>query len=240
MKTINVITAAILAATLASPSVAQVAASFDGLVDDVLEGTNAAFFSAAINTAAIDGSVNIVAGSVVPAGELVIQQANTVSENAVGSFSLNTSVSDSLLSTSTIADGSFDFSDVNETVDRTMVTVEAVNQNFGDVSTVAAGAISDSTMNLTETGSLATAAVNSTGSLTGFTGDASNTAGANVGVIQAAINVADINGSISLSMANASGGATSIGSVAAGAINTGKITATFVGGSDAEAGVTAP
>lgn len=218
MKITKLFVGALVAATLSTAASAQVAASFDGLVDGVLAETNAAFFSSAVNVSDIDASVSITAGLGTVAG------------------SASESVTESTDNATSDIDGST--REITSNVTEAASATDGVSQNFGDISTVAAGAISDSTMTLNETGALASSAITTSSGLTDFSGNASNTAGGTVGVVQGALNTGSINSSVNVAMANAAGGATAIGTVAAGAINTGAITATFVGGSEAETNVT--
>ena len=217
MKITKLFVGALVAATLSTAASAQVAASFDGLVEDVLSEANAAFFSSAINVADIDASVDITAGVEAVAGSIS------------GSFTTSTDAAGSDINGST--------RDITSTVVDATIEADAITQNFGEISTVAAGAISDSTMDLNETGALASSAITTSSGLTDFSGNATNTAGGTLGAVQGALNTGNINGSVTVAMANAAGGASSIGTVAAGAINTGAITATFVGGDAAETNV---
>lgn len=208
-----------MAALFAIPASAQVANSFDDLVETVLGGTNAAFFSGAVNTAAIDGSVNITAGVDAVAG----------TTNASIS-SLTSTINETSEAAADGANTELDVS-VDALNAEIATTTNEITQNFGAVSSVAAGAISDSTLVLNQTGATATSAVNSSAGSASFIADASDITGESFGVVQGALNTADIDGSITMNAVNANIGAESIGAVAAGAINTGSITATFVGGS---------
>jgi hypothetical protein len=224
MKITKILTAAALAASLSTAASAQtVIASFDNLVDEVLGtveqvNTNAAFYSGAVNIADIDGSIDITAGSVLPAGTLdVAAAAGTLDSSSDPMAGSTTNIDAEILLVS--------------------AEVEELTTEFGAISSVAAGAISSSDINLTENGSIASSGVNTTGSLTSFIGSASNTTGSTIGVVQTALNTGFIDGSINMTLQNVSGGAESIASVAAGAINTGDVTAIFVGGGEATASV---
>lgn len=260
MKHTSMITMAVVGAFAASTASAQVAASFNGLADDVLEDKNAAFFSGAVNTEEINGSVNIVAGSVAAPGS----SSASESANEAGNFAADIDLSVFDTASSTVFDeqsgtgGAFnDTVEASQTTTATLTgaasaatsaasaassstTVNSIQQNFGDVSSVAAGAINDSTKTLSETGSLASVDIDSSTGSTAFGGLASNTTGDGIGSLDGALNVASVNGSINMAVTNANVNASSVGSTAAGAINTSEVTATFVGGSEATADVTPP
>lgn len=208
-----------MAAVFAIPASAQVADSFDNLVDTVLDETNASFFSGAVNTAVVDGSVNITAGV----------------EAAAGTTDLIVSTATTNIQDDSISSDEGGFADVSTEIEESTVafasTTNEITQEFGDVSSVAAGAISDSTLELDQTGATATSAVNNSAGGSSFIADASDVTGEAFGVMQGALNTANIDGSINMETVNANVVADSVGSVAAGAINTGSITATFVGGS---------
>jgi hypothetical protein len=236
----------------ASAASAQVAASFDNLVDQVLGATDTDFISASVNLAAINGSIDITAGSDNTPGDTA-SDSSTSSTSSIDETVSNAIDNSTLLETSDAtgstsdAVNAIDNSVTNAITNTTDSTTEAsseafaaVTQNFGDVSSVAAGAINDSTATITETGSLASVDINTNAINTAFSGVASNTTGGGIGSVSTAVNLGGIDGSISMALTNANVGATSIGSVAAGSINTSDITATFVGGSDATTNVNAP
>ena len=265
MKTTNMITVAILSAVMASPSVAQVAASFDNLVDDAFVGIDTTFFSGAVNSATIDGSIVLNGGAALQGGSLATASNGSLTEsvnvaaneaanaaaNEAADIAVNINAAglpgglviagDAAASAASSSASSSAFSaaasSVSTEAESATLIVGAVQQNFGEVSTVAAGAINDSQVNLTQTGSLAASAVNSSAGSAAFAGSASNTTGTAFSAVQGAFNSASIIGTIDVNMANASGGATSVGTVAAGAINAGGISATFIGGSAAETSV---
>jgi len=228
-------TMALVASTASADGVVD---SFDGLVDDVLASANASFFSGAVNTAAIDASVDISAGGDLPAGELTVTYGTAVT---LDNFS---ATGDDVLGTGLSAlSGGFDDTGNSDTnggatyldgIEATLKS-ETISQNFGDVTTVAAGAINESTMTLTETGAIASASAKDIAGSASVDINSSNTVGSQVGALTGALNTASIDGSVNIDMVNASGGGASIGTTAAGAINTSELTATFVGGGAAEA-----
>jgi len=236
----------------ASAASAQVAASFDNLVDQVLGATDTDFISASVNLSDINGSIDITGGSDNAPGDTASDTSNSSTSNidntvsnaidnstlneisdATGSSSDAVNAIDNTVTTATTAT-------TDSTTEATSAAFASVTQNFGEVSSVAAGAINDSTGTFTETGSLASVDIDTNTINTAFSGVADNTTGGGIGSVNTAVNLGSIDGSITMALTNANVGATSIGSVAAGSINTSDITATFVGGSDATADVNAP
>jgi len=259
------VTAGVMASSSGS---AQVVDSFDDLVDDVLGVENAAgFFAGAINTnlvsASIDISVNVTALDSSIDSTSILSLSNTTFEDLTDTF---TDVSASGTPSSAggnvfdLAEGDItgSFSDVSGSaslVDLTSSvwsstisftssssqTLSDVMSSFGDVSTVAAGAVNDVNITLTQVGDTATVDADyvagnvSTGILS------TNITGGDIGLIMSAANTAPlVDGSVTMDFTNAAGLASSISTTAVGAPNTGSITATFVGGNEAEASADLP
>src|SRR6056297_221407 len=141
----------------ASAASAQVAASFDNLVDQVLSETSSDFISASVNLAGIDGSIDITGGAAAQAGDTASNSTTTTTSNIDGTVS-NAIDNSTLLETSGGGSATSDAANaINNTVSTatasttsTITTASssatgAVTQSFGDVSSVAAGAINDST-----------------------------------------------------------------------------------------------
>lgn len=205
--------ALMLAGTASAQVVAQ---SFDNLVDQVLADTNAAMFAGAVNTAEVDGSINITAGAILPPG------AQNISES-FESVSLSNAQDGSIPAENSSEDrelGSFSAA----------ISVGEVTQDFGEVATLAAGAVNDAEFNLNETGATSAASAEAFTSNTGINAAADALQGSDIGIVTGALNTADIDGSVSMATPNASVIAEGVGTTAAGAISTSSITASFVGG----------
>lgn len=244
---------------------AQVAASFDNLVDQVLPGDNMAnFFVGAFNTNFVSAGVDI---------SVSVSALNSTSNSASSeteTFNTLVDLTDTLTNVSasggpggsggnvfdlgaagqSFADisGSATFADLTSSVSSTTNSVSEssaanlseVVSNFGEVSTVAAGAVNDVDITLTQVGDTAIVDADYAAGSVGTGILSTNITGGPIGVIMGALNVAPIDGSVVMSFTNAAGGATSIATTALGALNTGSLTATFVGNNEASADVDLP
>jgi hypothetical protein len=209
-------------ALASAPASAQDAASFNNIIDQVLTADNVGnVISTAVNIAAIDGSVTINAG--------------LVDSNVIG---VDIPVAPGQIVQTKTVDAGMGGPEITEDLNR---TYEAVNQSFGAVSTVAAGAINDTSVDFTEVGSSASAYGSA---ITDFYNvgvlEASNVTGGEIGIVAESWNAAEVNGSVVANVASANVSFASIDTVAAGAINTADIQAEIVGGNEAIANIDFP
>ena len=239
---------------------AQVATSFDSIVDEVLTGDNVAnFFVGAVNTSFVSASVDI---------SVNVSALNSTSSNLSSVTSTENSLYDD---TETFTDvsasggggtlggnvfglgagdvsGSAEFADLASSISTTAnsvtssasVSLSEVVSNFGEVSTVAAGAVNDVDITLTQVGDTAIVDADYAAGSVGTGIVSTNITGGPIGVIFGALNFAPIDGGVNMDFTNAAGGATGIATTAVGALNTGSLTATFVGNSEASADVDLP
>jgi hypothetical protein len=211
--------------------------SFDNMVDQILGtvdgvNTDAAFLSSAVNIEEVTGSIDISSSA-----------SNTPGSSIVEGESLEITI-DNLSATSlepggilglgiNSIDGSGSFTD---TTGGTTDTFAAVTQSFGDLTTVAAGAINDGTANLTETAADASVNAEAISSSTSTSIESLNNTGSTIGSANVALNTALIDGSVVANMTDTSATVGAISTTAAGAINTSDVTATFIGtGAEADA-----
>jgi hypothetical protein len=236
---------------------AQVADSFDNLVDQVLTFPNAAnFFVGAVNTnfvsAGVDISVNVSAlnstsnnvSSGIASGNTLTDLTDTWTKISASSVAGTSSGGVFGLGAADIS-GSATFADLTSSnstsassaTSNSTVSLSEVVSSFGDVSTFAAGAVNEVSITLTQVGDTATVDADyAAGSVsTGIV--STNITGGDIGVIMGALNAAPIGGSVTMSFTNAAGGADGIATKAVGALNTGSLTATFVGNNEASADV---
>jgi len=260
------VTAGVMASSSGS---AQVVDSFDDLVDDVLGVENAAgFFAGAINTnlvsASIDISVNVTALDSSIDSTSILSLSNTTFEDLTDTFTDVSASGTSATAGGNVFDiGSADinisgtFSDVSGSAtfaeltssvwsstgsftSSTSQSLSDVVSSFGDLSTVAAGAVNDVEITITQTGDSATVEADYAAGTVGEGITSENFTGGKIGLVMSAVNNAPIDGSVSMSFINAAGAATSISTTAVGSLNAGSITATFVGGNEADAVVNLP
>jgi len=260
------VTAGVMASSSGS---AQVVESFDNILDNVLQADNVAnFFAGALNTnsvaADIDISVNVSALNSTSAStslgsttnDAFFDLTNTFTDVSasgtsstaggnvfdIGSADLNIS------GTFTDVSGSAAFADLTSSVwsstgsftSETSQSLSEVVSSFGDLSTVAAGAVNDVEITITQTGDTATVEADYAASTVGEGITSTNLTGGKIGLVMSAVNNAPIDGSVSMSFINAAGAATSISTTAVGSLNAGSLTATFVGGNEADAVVNLP
>ena len=239
---------------------AQIADSFDNLVDQVLTFPNAAnFFVGAVNVgdvdAAVDISVNVSALNSTSSSASASSDSVNYLEDLSDTFTNVSASGGPGTSGGNVFDlgaadisGSATFADITSSVSlgsssfsrSSSDSLSEVVSEFGAISTVAAGAVNDVEIDLNQVGDTAIVDADySAGSVvTAIT--STNITGGDIGVIMGALNVAGIDGSVNLSFSNAAGGAESIGTTAVGAINSGSLTATFVGNNEADANVDLP
>lgn len=247
-----------LATTAASTLIAgaasaqTVADSFDNLIDTVLgdDGSevNAAFFAGAVNTAEVDASVDITGGSVLAPGsfdstsdditlgaegfiDIAAESAAESTDGASGAASENSSAG---RFTAGFADeDTFSFNS-------TSVTVEPVTQRIDGIETVAAGAINEAEFGIIENGAIVDSASEASTSATQVASSVQTVTGSDIGVVTGALNDANIDASVSMSMTNANLNVTdTISTTAVGALSDTNVQANFVGGSGVEVDTTA-
>jgi len=258
------VTAGVMAS---SPGSAQVVESFDSLVNQVLDSENVAnFYAGALNTelvsASIDITVNVSAVNSTSSSTSFGSSSDNFFEDLTNSFTDFSASGTSSTSggnvfdlatgdlTGTFSDvsGSAQISDLTSSVtsetssftSSSSLTLSDVVSNFGDISTVAAGAVNDVDITLTQVGDTAIVEADYAAGTVGTGIDSTNITGGAIGVSMSAFNIAPVDGSVVMSFTNAAGAANKIETTAVGALNSGSITATFVGNNEAEATVTLP
>ncbi len=109
-------------------------------------------------------------------------------------------------------------------------TVTATTATFGDISTTAAGALSNTTTNLSETAAMFEASADAATSNTSSAADDMMSMGGGIGVSTGAFNAAaaTIDGGITVDVVAGNTNFGALSTTAAGAINTADITASFV------------
>lgn len=206
-QTLKTLAAAVALGGFAAAANAQVAGSFDSMVDSIATDNLAAEFTGvAVNTdvATISGDITIqMTGS---NGLQDIDTSNVTNQSITGGNTLEDTT----------------ITDLSE-------ITAATTSAFGDVASVAAGAINEATLDLTQTGSSVVNNAAANTSDTSSTTDSTTLAGSAIGAVTGAFNSASITGDVAVTITggNVTGGA--IGTTAAGAINTSAITAAFVG-----------
>lgn len=239
----------------ASGASAQVLTTIDTLVDTVIGGTpNTAVFSGiAENAGAIDGSVNIDGAGMVESSNLSDSTTDLGTSLGAVNFTNNAQASTTIGgSTSSITsnvaglvncdlgaagdatevDCAFgaegvNFNDLVTTA--TAVANASTQMDFGAVSSLAVGAVNQIDMNVTMSG--ASSITDSAASTTDTASSAASNALEAASVVGTTIawNNADIDGSANINLGMTSASFESIGTTAAGAINTGTITSMING-----------
>lgn len=190
-------------------------ASAQTVVDDLTELAalyGGAFTNIAVNTAEIQGGIDISAGG---------QNGGTDDESFTAGFD---GLGVSVVGGGSLNVAGFEWDEVDE------ATTFATTTSFGALSTLAAGAVNETITVLTENPAVIgsgsdTAAVG----LTNASAEFDQSFGSGTFVLSGAYNDADIFGDVTVEVAAGNSDFGSISTTAAGAINTGNITATFVG-----------
>lgn len=215
---------AVVALTAGAASAQSVTEVFDSLIYETLdlEGVGSPFAGIAVNLGDIDSSITIDAGDLA-GGELSFSDLDVL-------IDAGTSSSEG----SSTEGGAEQLSTLDAVIEASTTEVEVkVNAStnvFGDVSTVAAGAINTYTADLTETGATVASSADAATTSTSAAAEFASTTGEGVGAMTLSANLADINAAIDVNLGSGNNSFTSIGTVGAGAINTSNITAVFVGG----------
>ena len=210
LKTFLATTAA--STLIAGAASAQVADSFDDLIDNVLgDNVDAAFFSGAVNTSEIDASVNIDGGSIVPAGTLD-DDFTFIGQDAFSNTD-DSAFNDGFVSTT----GSLS------------VTVNELTQDFGQIDTVAAGAISQGDIDITGEEGIVNASAQASDASRAVSSSVDTQTGGTTGLVTGALNDANVNASVTMDVANVNTLADGISTTAVGALNDTDVTASFTG-----------
>ncbi|MBF9060880.1 hypothetical protein HKCCSP123_16985 [Rhodobacterales bacterium HKCCSP123] len=225
---------------------------------DIAEEYGGVFANVSINYGGINGSVDIVAGGANGGTANNILEGSTDLSTSFTDVDINGSaaasgtedaldVSDVTLGPvagiacdtngagdgSSAADcqfsGSATFTNLVETMSDTSTTTQATTATFGNVATLAAGAVNSTTTDIIETGSVTNSFSDAFTSDTGSSASFDQTIGSGVIVISGATNLPDIDGSVSVNViaGNVNGG--DIGTTVVGATSTADISAEFVG-----------
>jgi hypothetical protein len=254
-----IVAAGVMASSAAS---AQVSVSFDNIVDQVLTDDNGGnLFSGAVNLAGVDASVDI------SVNVSALNSTSSSSSGGEGSFSETIDLTDTLTDVSASSSsgggtgandvfglgasdvsGSATFTDLQTSISSftsnstsaSSSTLSTVVSNFGAVTVIAAGAVNDVEISFTQDGDEATVLSTYSAGNVASSVDAQNFAGADIGIMNFALNTAEIDGKFTANLTNNAGLAESISTTAVGALNAGSVTAVFVGSSLAEASADNP
>ena len=207
----------------------------DGSVNITVGGanggtSNAADDTVAVTVAATDNSISGAITDASGAGSTAIGGTSDIDALPIGfsaggadgggyefAFGAELTVTDTVGAITTTTDTSLD------------TTTEATTATVGDISTAALGAVLSGDIDVTETaGSIAAASGSTAGSTTADATFASDI-GSGVGVISVAANLASIDGSVTAAVTGGNTNFGTIGTTAAGAINSSGILAKVVG-----------
>ena len=201
---------------------AQVLESFDGIVDEIMANADANFIGAALNDADVFGNIDIS----------VVGQSGSSSEDTTSATIITESFTSGSagaffgLIAGEAADFSGSFSEVTASETEALF---ATTTTFGDMTTLAAGAVNDVDIDVVGFGgsiqSAASASTSSTESEAFF--DALGGDGL-TGLVFAG-NTGEIQGQIELTLDGGNFVTGNLGTTAVGAVNAGSISANFVG-----------